>query len=159
MPVLDKLKEKAFEAILDDKRQKEWIETGFDAAIGKARALLPDDWTEAELKALRDTAEYGLARLEKHKPTLVELGEHGLKSTLTLVAIGNYDEAARHAALLALRESGSWDEVTDAIMGAAQAGNQAKRDLDAKREEILAVLKDIGIAAAKAALPLLLAAI
>jgi len=159
MPLLDRIKETALEVVLDEDRQKAWVESGFDSALKGARALLPDDWTEAELKSLRDSAEHGLQKLELHKDTLVQLGEHGLKSTLTLLAIGNYDEASRHAALLVLKQEGSWDDVSDAILGAAQAGNQAKRNLDAKREEILTVLKDIGIGAAKALLPLMLAAI
>lgn len=159
MSLLDRLKDKALEEARDPARQKKWVESGFDAALEKSRKLLPTDWTEGELKALRDTAEFGLQKLELHKAALVKLGEQGLKSTLTLVAIGDYEEASKHAALLYLRESADWDAVTAAILREAEAGNQAKRDLDAAREEILDVLKDIGVTAAKAALPLLLAAL
>ena len=159
MSLLGRIKGRALETVLDEQRQKNWVESGFDLAIKNSRALLPDDWTESELKALRDAAEHGLQKLEQHKGAVVKWGEQGLKSTLTLVAIGDYDEASKHAALVTLRESGSWDDVSSAILGTAAAGNQAKRDLDATREEILAVLKDIGIGGAKAILPLLIAAI
>lgn len=157
MSLLDSLKEKAISAISDEEKQKEWVEKGFDAAVKEGRKLLPAG--DGELKPVREAGEYALGKLEKHKGTLVKLGQHGLRSTLSMLALGDYDGAARHAALVTLRETASWGEVSATIRETADAGNQAKRDLDAEIKEIKAALKDIGITAAKSLLPILLALI
>jgi hypothetical protein len=157
MALLDKLKDKAIATALDPEKHKEWTETGFDKAMSEARKLLPEGDDEAEVKALRETAEFALDKLEKNKASLVGLGLNGLRSTMTLVGLGQYDEAAKHAQLVALRETASWDEVTAKITATAQEGNEAKRQLDAEVEALKDMLKDIGITAAKAILPLLLA--
>ena len=159
MPLLDKLKEKALDAINDEEKQAKWVDKGFDSAVKAARDLIPTADDEAEIKSLADAAEYGLKKLEKHKSALVGLGQHGLRSTISLLGLGQYDEAARHAALVELRTTASWLEVNKAILSTAAEGNQAKRDLDAKIEEVKDVLKDIGTTAAKAVLPFLLAVI
>lgn len=160
MSLIDNLKEKALKAINDEEKQKDWIAGGFDSAIKEGHKLLPElDDEQPELKAVRESGEYALAKLEKHKGTLVRLGQHGLRSTLSLLALGDYDGAARHAALITLRETASWDEVSDTIVTTAKAGNQAKRELDAEIKAIKAMLKDIGITAAKSLLPILLALI
>jgi len=158
MSLIDSLKEKAITAITDEEKQKEWAEKGFDAAIEQGRKLLPDG-DGIEVKSVREAGSYALDKLVKHKGTLVELGQHGLRSTISVLALGDYDGAARHAALVALRETAGWDDVTTTISDVAKAGNQAKRDLDEKIEEIKTALKDIGITAAKAVLPILLAII
>ena len=159
MSLLERFKEKAVETVNDPERHKEWTEKGFDSAMKEARKLLPEGDDEAEIKALRETAEFGLDKLEKHKSTLIGLGAHGLRSTLTMVGMGQYDDAARHAALVTLRETASWGEVSSAITSTANDGNKAKRDLDASVEEIKDALKDIGITAVKSVLPFLLAVI
>jgi hypothetical protein len=159
MSLIDNLKEKALSAITDEDKQKEWIEKGFDSAIGEGRKLLPVGDDEGELKAVRESAEYALNKLEKHKGTLVKLGQHGLRSTLSMLALGDYDGAARHAALITLRETASWDEVSSTIVTTAEAGNEAKRELDAEIKAITDALKDIGITAAKSLLPIFLALI
>lgn len=158
MPVLDKLQEKAKEAVLDPKRHNAWISSGFDQAVKRMRGLVPSG-TEPELQSARDTADYALAKLEKHKGTIVKWGEDGLASTIAMLASGRYDDASRHAALLVVREQASWDQVSLAIVSTAEAGNQKKRELDKAVAETLEVLKDIGVTAAKALLPLALAAI
>jgi hypothetical protein len=158
MSLLDSLKEKAVSAIADEDKQKEWIESGFDSAVKEGHKLLPAG-DEVELKAVRESGEYALAKLEKHKGTLVKLGQHGLRSTLSMLSLGDYNGAARHAALITLRETASWDEVSNAIATAAEEGNQAKRDLDAAIKEIKEALKDIGIVAAKTLASLFLALI
>lgn len=159
MSLLESLKEKAVKALSDEEKHKEWIAKGFDSALKEGRSLLPTDMTNLELKAVRESGEYALTRLEKHKDALIGLGQHGLRSTLAMLALGDYNGAARHAALVYLQDSASWSEVDRTIRETSEAGNQAKRELDAKIAEIKAVLKDIGIAAAKAVLPLLLALI
>ena len=147
MSLIDNLKDKAIAAISDEEKQKDWISKGFDSAVKEGHKLLPQGDDEGESK------------LEKHKSALVKLGQHGLRSTLSLLALGDYGGAARHAALVTLRTTASWDEVSDTIVATAEAGNQAKRDLDAAIKEFKDVLKDIGITAAKSLLPILLALI
>lgn len=159
MSLIDNLKEKAISAITDEDKQKEWLDKGFDSAVAEGRKLLPTGDDEGELKAVRESADYALNKLEKHKGTLVKLGQHGLRSTLSLLALGDYDGAARHAALITLRETASWDEVSKTIVATADAGNEKKRELDAEIKEITDALKDIGITAAKSLLPILLALI
>lgn len=159
MSLIDNLKEKALSAITDEDKQKDWLDKGFDSAIKEGRKLLPTGDDEGELKAVRESGEYALNKLEKHKGTLVKLGQHGLRSTLSLLALGDYDGAARHAALITLRETASWDEVSKTIVATADAGNEKRRELDAEIKEITDALKDIGITAAKSLLPILLALI
>jgi hypothetical protein len=158
MPLLDKLKEKALEAVLDEDKHKEWLESGFDKAMEEGRKVLPQG-DETEVKAVREAGEFALAKLEKNKGALVGLGQHGLRSTLTMLSLGQYDGAARHAALVSLRTNASWDSVSETIIDTAEAGNEAKRQLDEEIAAIKAALKDIGITAAKAVLPILLALI
>lgn len=160
MSLIDNLMSKATSAISDEEKHKEWLESGFDKLVEEGRGLIPaagDD--EPELKAVRESAEFALSKLEKNKSSLVALGQHGLRSTLSLLALGDYDRAARHAALLTLKESASWDEVSETITRTAEAGNEKKRELDAEVDAIKGALKDIGVAAAKALLPILLAVI
>jgi hypothetical protein len=157
MSLLDKLKDKAVEAALDPEKHKKWIDSGFDDAMGKARKLLPEAGDSAELKALNETAEFALDKVEKNKASLVGLGQNGLRSVITMVGLGQYDEAAKHAQLVTLRETASWGEVTAKITATAEDGNKAKRELDEQIAAIKAALKDIGVTAAKAILPLLIA--
>jgi hypothetical protein len=158
MSLIDNLVEKAVSAVTDEEKQKEWIETGFDKAVEEGRGLLPQGG-DTEIKAVREAGEFALNKLEKHKGALVGLGQHGLRSTLSLLALGDYDKAARHAALLTLKETASWEEVSATIEKTADEGNKKKRELDKEIEEIKTALKDIGITAAKSILPILLALI
>ena len=85
MSLLESLKAKAVKEISDEEQQKEWVETGFDAAIKEGHKLLPSDLSEddAELKAVRESGEFALAKLEKHKGALVKLvGDPILQSRL-----------------------------------------------------------------------------
>lgn len=158
MSLLDNLKEKALEAVLDEEKHKEWMESGFDKAVEEGRKILPEG-DDPEVKAVRESGEFALNKLVKHKSSLVGLGQHGLRSTLTMLSLGQYDGAARHAALVTLRSDASWDDVSNAIRTTAEAGNKAKRELDAEIDAMKAVFKDIGLAAAKSLLPILLALI
>jgi hypothetical protein len=167
MSLIDSLQTKALEAINDPARQNEWVTRGYDAAVDKIAGLLPpgqDASTpltseQRELQALRQTLLFDLGKLEKHKPVLVGLGEHGLRSTISLLGLGNVDNAAKHAARVALKASASWGQVGEAILTTAEAGNQQKRDLDKKIEELKVVLKDLGTFAAARLLPFLIALI
>jgi len=167
MALLDKLEDKALEEINDPARQKAWVERGYDAVAGKIMDLLPADpelaanglpltQEQQELRSFREAVVFDLAKLERHKPTLVSLGEHGLRSTIALVGLGRYDAAAKHAALITLRTTASWSQVNEAILTDAETGNQKKRDLDAKIAELKTVLRDVGTFAATRLLPFLL---
>jgi hypothetical protein len=159
MSLLDSLMDKAAKEISDEENQKAWVEKGFDAAIKEGHKLLPEEEVgeDKELKAVRESGEFALAKLEKHKGSLVKLGKHGLRSTLSKLALGDYDGAARHAALVTLRKTASWDEVSATIVAAAEEGNEAKRELDAAVKEFTDTLKDIGVVAAKALASIFLA--
>jgi hypothetical protein len=151
--------DKAVKEISNEENQGAWVEKGFDTAIKEGRKLLPKKGfgKDKELKAVRESGEFALAKLEKHKGALVKLGKHGLRSTLSKLALGDYEGAARHAALVTLRKTASWDEVSKTIVATAEAGNEAKRELDATVKEITDVLKDIGVTAAKALVSIFLA--
>ena len=146
---------KALDTISDQDKQKAWIEKGFDVALKEGAKLLPSG--DGELKAVRESGEYAIAKLEKHKGALVKLGEDGLASTMQFLSLGDYTGATRHAdALISKIKTGGWDDVSSAIVEGSEAGNVAKREHDAAMAEIAAALKDIGVTAAKSILPVLL---
>lgn len=157
MLLIDKLKKKALDAVKDEAKHKEWLEGGFDKAVSEMRGQLPAKGSSEQQDAVRSTASYGLDKVVKHRATLVGLGEHGLRSTFTMIGMGQPREAARHAALIQLRKSGSWDDATNVLVSTTEDGNQAKRDLDAKINKIEDAILDIGVTAAKAVLPFLFA--
>lgn len=159
MPLLDSLISKAVNTISDTERQEKWVDTGFDKALSGMRGILPRGDLSPEIEILRSEAAEGLNKLEEHKGDLVLLGANGLRSTLTMVGLGQYETAAQHAALLTLKQSGSWGDVTKAITTTAEAGNESLRALEAARAKMIDVLKSIGMSAAKAVLPFLLALI
>lgn len=156
MSLLSSLASKAVEAVLDEDKHSEWIGGGFDKALAEARGLLDSDDVDP---AIKSTGERALNKLEEHRGALVEFGVHGLRSTLIYLASGRYTEAARHAALVTLREKASWDQVSETILATAEEGNEKKRQIEATQAEILAMLKDIGSSLAKAALPLILSVV
>ena len=158
MSLLDSLKGKAISSVNDEEKQAEWVTKGFDAAVKEGREILPTGDTSEE-KAARETAEFALNKLEVNKDSLVGLGAHGLRSTITLLGLGKLDDAARHAAMVKLRTTATWSEVSSTIIATSEEGNQVKRELDAEIKALKAMLKEIGITAAKALLPVLLAVI
>lgn len=158
MALLDKLWDSALDQASDPERQKEWVEKGFDSALEEGKKLLPPGGIVGnDLRGVRASGDLALAKLEEHKAKLVGLGANGLKATLVMVANGQYVKAAEKAATVLT--TASWIEVGDAMLGQAEAGNQAKRDADKAKAEFLDMLKDIGVACAKAALALLIAVI
>jgi hypothetical protein len=156
--LLDSLKAKAISSVNDEERQAEWVDKGFDAAMKEGREILPTGDTPEETAA-RETAEFALSKLENNKASLVGLGAHGLRSTITLLGLGKLDDAARHAATVKLRTTATWSEVSATIIATSEEGNQVKRELDAEIAATKALLKEIGITAGKALLPVLLAVI
>lgn len=158
MSLLDSLKSKALSSVNDEERQAEWVTKGFDAAVKEGREALPAGDSPEETAA-RETAEFAIKKLEVNKAALVGLGAHGLRSTITLLGLGKLDDAARHAATLKLRTTATWSEVSNTIIATSEEGNQVKRELDAEIAATKAMLKEIGITAAKALLPVLLAVI
>jgi hypothetical protein len=156
--LVDTLWKRALEAVSDEEKHAEWVSKGYDEALAGARKNLPQGDSE-EAKIAREVGEKALDKLVEHKGSFVELGKHGLRACLVELATGQYEDAARRAALTRLREEASWGDVNAAILIAAKEGNERKRQLDTAREQVLEVLKDIGIALAKAALPLILSVI
>lgn len=159
MSLLDKLIEKAGEEVHDPENHREWSEKGFDEAVSEGRKLLDEKLGDPGLILVRNTADAALDKIEKHKDSFVTLGASGLRATIALLAQGRLDDAAHEAALIQLRTSANWDEVSAAITGAAESGDQARRDFETSKSDVLEVLKDVGVTAAKALLPLLLAVI
>ncbi len=159
MALLDKLLTRASEEVRDPEHHKEWAEKGFDKAIEESRSFVEGTVLDPTLDDVKATALDGLDRLVEHRDAMVTLGASGLRAAISMLAMGRLDDAAKEAALLQLRSSASWDEVSAAITTAAEAGNQARREFEAAKKEILGVLKDIGITAGKALLPVLLAVI
>lgn len=158
MALLDKLWDSALDQVSDPERQKKWVEKGFDSALKEGKKLLPSSGiVGSDLRGVREEGERALAKLEEHKPMLVGLGANGLKAALVMVANGQYVKAAEKAASILV--TASWNQVGDAMLGQAEAGNQAKRDADKAKAEFLDMLKDIGAVLAKAALALLVAVI
>lgn len=159
MSLLDSFKKKAVDSVASGELDlDDWAATGFDALLDKAGELLPSGGDVGEVAAsAAGTA--ALRTIRAKKAVMARLGKHGLRSTIAMVAMGSYDAAAQHAALVSLKRRGTWDEVTTAIRMTSEAGNQAKRDLDAAHEEFTSTLKAIGINAARAALPLLIGAL
>jgi len=156
MSLLDSLIKKGLESASDAERQREWVESGFDKAIEEARDLVPSG--DGELKEVREQAVFALDSLEANRETFVVLGAHGLRSVFSLLALGRYDDSAKQAALISIKES-SWDEVTAKLIATAERGNEQKRQLDQAVEDFKKTLKEIGVKAAKALLPLLIAMI
>lgn len=158
MSLFQEILNKSIDSLSDDERQKDWAEKGFDKTVEFMREALPANGESNELDAVRTTGEYALALLEKNKSDLVGLGAHGLRSTILLASLGRIGEAANHAAAIEMSNL-SWEDTISAMLSKAESGNRAKRELDRKVEVFKGVLKSIGPVAAKALLPLLIAAI
>jgi hypothetical protein len=144
----DDLKSTAISALADKQRQGDWASTGFDKTIARLRVLGSNN----------RVAMTALDQLASHKDKVVGWGEEGLRSTLGIAGEGQLDEAAEHAALLtAITDDATWEQADDAIFRAAREGNDKKRALDQRREEMKTLLKEIGLVAAKILVALLVA--
>lgn len=160
MSLLDGMVELGLKEVLDREKHDKWVDEGYDKMLKAGRKLLPEaeDGSEVAVFA-RDMGSEALNKLEEHKGTLVQLGKNGLRGTIHYVALGMYDDATKLAYRLHLKESAGWDTIHAAIDASSEAGAKAKREMDGALDKLLEVLKDIGITLAKAALPLILAAI
>jgi hypothetical protein len=128
------------------KRGAGWI----DDLLVAARTVLPPGASRA-----REEGEAALAKIDGHRADLIHLGRYGLAATLGALARG--DELA--ARIEYLRDRAGAQELLVASLQGTRAGIVAA---DARREaasRALGVLRAIGVEAARAALPLLLAVI
>jgi hypothetical protein len=143
--LLDKLENKALGAI--ESRGEDWIEK----AIAAGRKEVAGVGGSPELEAVRVTAEMSLDKLETWKAPLAKMGYERACAFLGRVAIGQNERAAAIVAAYGGGQ-GAWGAADAIVAARGNATEQAKRDQDAA----LAMAKDFGSAAAKAALPLLL---
>ncbi len=126
--------------------------------LDKAVKLLPK---KSELDS--SSYEYGIAvmsqqglwRFRDREDGISHLGEWGVLLLATKLAAG----AEREAALIYLQEKAGWDELFGAVDTAQQLDMKAKVERDRIRNEALKKVKEIGGAAARVALPFLLAAV
>jgi hypothetical protein len=144
--------------ILDALRAKALDETQahaagwLDAGIERARSLLPRQGTEGDAGSYRFLGMEALNKIERHKADLAALGPAGLTAALSYLSIG----ALEQATLIFLREKAGWTDLFSASQLLEQKDAQAARDRMAARAKALSILGDIGMGAARAALPLLL---
>ena len=144
MSLIDKLEEKALKRVHED--GAEWVGKFAD----KMRGELPEG-DGAEVKAIRETGEFAIKRIEENKDKLARLGEEGLVVFLAQIGRGQFDKAGGLLRKLSSGQAG-WGGIGDAITAAGDRTMQAKADQDAA----IALAKDIGSAAAKALVPIAL---
>jgi hypothetical protein len=145
--IFDSLANKAASTV--GKKGAGWIQSGVDSI----RKKLPTG-DDPELVAVRATAEYGLATLERNKDLFGRLGEDGTTAFMGFLAMGDKARAGKVVTdrLAYLRLSAGWDELDATVDAAADRTLRAKRDQDAA----IALIKDVGSVAASKLLPFLL---
>lgn len=130
-----------------DKRSGKW----FDIVTEKAEKVV--DGLDGPVK---DAAKAALDSLVGHKSDLLHLGGQGLTAFVAFLALGNEKNAKE---LLYLANEASLDELLAASDAAADKTVQAKKDDAAAQAKIVAILKDVGVSAAKSLLPVMLAVV
>ena len=131
-----------------DEHGADWLEKGLD----KLPDLLPEGGSVEE-RALREGGEYAIAKLRTHKDAVARMGYQGAMAFMGRVAIGHYTEASKILLASYGGGQGAWGAADADVASSGDATEQAKRDQDAA----IASAKAFGSAAAKAALPLLMA--
>jgi hypothetical protein len=144
--LLNKIRDKAAEEISE--RSEEELRAEVKKGIESARKLLPEDKGSMEHKLGASAFD----AIEAEEEELGKLGMWGLTAFAGALASGD-DHAA---AMIYLRTKAGWSELFAAIDSAQAEDAQAKRDRDAAKEAALKVVKKIGSAVGKAALPFLL---
>lgn len=147
MSVFDRLARKATSEVGD--KSPKWV----DDAAKRIRDELPKG-DAPEAKAVRETGEYALGKLEKAREPIGRLGEAGATAFFGYLAMGDELAATRFAGnrLAFLRERAGWAELDAEVDAAAIKTLAAKKDQDAA----VALAKDVGSVAAKQLLPFLL---
>jgi len=148
--LLDKIKDKAREELEDltEEDLREQVARG----LAKAREALPDGDTSDPIYML---ASQGLGLIAKEEAELGKLGMWGVTALTAELATG--DEHA--AAMVYLQTTAGWAELFEAVDEAQAADTASERARQAAKASALAIIKRIGSAAAKAALPFLLGAV
>lgn len=147
--ILDTIKGKARDQLetLDETKLREQLAKGLE----KAKEKLPEDPTDP----VGMMARQGFSKIEEHEDELGKLGMWGVTAFTAELASG--DEHA--AQMVYLQTQAGWAELLGAVDAATAADAQAERDRQAAKASALRIIKSIGSAAAKAALPFLLGAV
>jgi hypothetical protein len=119
--------------------------------LTRAKDRLPQQ-QGAESDGVAMMAQQALKKLEEREDRFGKLGELGIVALVAELASG--DEQAALSIFLATRAG--WDDLLGAVAGARETDLAAKHKREALKAEALAWIKDVGSAAAKAALPFLL---
>lgn len=142
---VEKLEERALDAL--EKHGPDW----FDKALSSGRKELGGLGGSNELDLLRISGTSALDALERHRARLIEMGYARTLAFLGRLSVGQTERAAR--LLMAYGGGkGAWGKADAKIVTAAERTEQEKRDLD----DAIAIAKEIGSAAAKSAIPILM---
>jgi hypothetical protein len=139
--LLEKIAEKGLEQVKE--RGPEWVEK----LVEEGRELLPPNQGDGAVIYQQGMA--ALDWLEANKDKVAHKGLLGLQAFAGYVALGDGEKAT----LVWLAHGADWDDLHNAVDGAADRVEQAAID----KAEALAFAKSLGAAAAKALLPILMA--
>jgi hypothetical protein len=146
--LFDKLEERGLGLV--EARGESWLTDG----IAASKTELAKLGGSPSLDALRQSGEFALTKVERHKAELVRLGFQRASAFLGRVAVGQNEHAARILSAYG-GGRGAWGEADHTVAQQGDRVEQARRDYD----RALEIAADIGSAAAKTALPFLLAAV
>ncbi len=146
--ILDQLADKG--TVSQVEKGATWV----NAALAAARDELGKTTPNSETATVAQTALYGLNKIAANKAQFDALGYPKTIAFLARVAIGQNEQAASILSAYGGGQ-GAWGDADSRIANAGDKTERAKRDQDAG----IAFAKEIGSAAAKAALPLLMAAV
>jgi hypothetical protein len=147
--VLDSIKKQArnkLGELSEDKLREEYRKL-----IARAKDKLPQQ-QGAESDGVAMMAMQALKKLEEREDRFGKLGELGI--TVMVAELASGDEQAALSIFLATQAG--WDDLIGAVGAARENDAEAKRRRDKFKAEALGWIKDVGVGAAKAALPFLL---
>jgi len=157
----DALLEHAGRAV--DNNAEAWLAKGLSSArsaIEKRQAELDADtteqtsFTEAE-RVLLELAPIGLDAVERRSPALVRWGRGKAAAVLIRLSSGDDQKARLHALALGMTLEAYLIASQNLTQRTANVTEQRERDAD----EVLSLVKEVGLGALRAAIPFLLAAI
>jgi len=147
MPILTDLASAGaeFAGKIYDKNSGKW----FDKVAGEAQKVV-----DGLDKPIKDVTQPALDVLISHKDDVIHLGQHGLTALMGYIALGNSDKATE---LLYLTNKATLQELLDASDASTKKVIDAKKANDEAKKQAVQILKDVGLAAAKSLLPVLMA--
>ena len=130
-----------------DVKSSEW----FDKLIASTKKVA--DGLNGDAKT---TANISIDILNKHKNSILHLGERGITAFIGYIALGSEEKASQ---LLFLAKEATLDD----LLAAGKASNLniiiTKKSEDESKAALIQILKDIGVTVAKTLLPILIAVI